>query len=303
VSRLTPRPEGYAPGLEVNLRLLSEGGGVRDPADLRGASMELPRERCVLLVHGYNNHDGEAAAAYLGFRERQYGQFPALQPDALEASFGDAYWPGDADWPGPLDYLDFFFYPAAVCVARDEVPQVLAQAIGRIPGLVTLDVVGHSLGCRVALETLRLLHDTARRPALRRLCLMAAAVPCEFLEAGGRFEPLLRALQADGTAIRVLHSTDDLVLGAAFLFGQPLAGSAEASARALGYRGPPPGMPGVGANVSEKRIPNAGHGDYWGHSGTWAAFIASGEAGAFLALDEQPRTVGTRRPVSFARNV
>ncbi len=276
--------------LEIELRTQPEGGEVLMPAELRGAGAGLPRERCVLLVHGYNNTEGQAAAAYLGFRGRQYEQFPALAPEALEARLADAFWPGDAKWWGPFDLLDFLFYPAAVGVARDEAPAALAEAIGRIPFLVELEVVAHSLGCRLALETLDLLRR-AGGPSIGRVCLMAAAVPCEFVEAGGRFEPLLLSLQASFTEVRVLHSTSDLVLGLAFLAGQPAAG--EPSEAALGYRGPPPGMPGFGANVSDFRVPHAGHGDYWGQGPDRTAAF---DARRFLALDDV-REVGAPRTV------
>jgi hypothetical protein len=302
VARLTRRPAEYAPGLELYLRNDREGGSVRIPGDLRGPRAGLPRDHCVLLIHGYNNHDGEAAAAYLGFRDRQYAQFADLERPGLEARLADAYWPGDTRWWGPLDYLDFFFYPAAVRVARDEIHQALARAIRSVPGLLTLDVVAHSLGCRVALETLAFLRFEGGGPAVRRVCLMAAAVPCEFLEGGGRFTDLLRGLLAEHTQVRVLHSRSDVVLGVAFLFGQPLAGAGEASSGALGYRGPPPGMPGLGANITEYRVPDAGHGDYWGHSGTQASEVASWDAGRFLKLGDQPRAIEPR-PQGDARAV
>ena len=296
MARLEERPAGYQPALELYCRLEPEGGPLCDPAKVRGpgGAPPPPRAHCVLLVHGYNNHDGEAAAAYLGFRERAYDNFPDLVAPALERTLGDAYWPGDARWPGPVDWIDFIFYPDAVPVAV-AAGQVLAEAIRRIPDLVTLDVVAHSLGCRVALETIAQLR-AGGGPALGRLCLMAAAVPCEFVEDEGRYEPLLRALQGEGVPVRVLHSTGDSVLRFAFPFGQSAAG--EATRGALGYEGPPPGMPGLGANVSERRMHGAGHGDYWGHEDNEAA---ARDAGAFLKLGQTLREPGEARALGEAR--
>ena len=288
MSRNAARPDGYRPGLELSCRAALEGGAIRDPAQARwAAGVPTTRLRCTVLVHGYNNNDGEAAQAYLGFRKRGYEEFPALLPGALETRLADAYWPGDADWPGPLDFLDFLFYPRAVPVAVGTAP-VLAAAIRSIPGLVSIDVIAHSLGCRVALQAIGEL--LASGPRVERVCLMAGAVPVEFLQGDGRYEPVLRALLAQGTPVRVLHSRADLVLRFAFPPGQ--AAAFEPSLQALGLYGPTPGMPGFGANISERRIPGAGHSDYWGHNDDPSAAY---DAAEFLKLGEAARVVGKIR--------
>ena len=291
MSRLDARPADYAPGLELNLRNAPEGGKVRSPAAFKGATPLLPRSRCLVLVHGYNNHEGEAALAYLGFRRREYELYEDLLPGSLEARLGDAFWPGDADWPGPLDWLDFFFYPGAVPVARDAAPKPLANAVRAIPGIVVVDFVAHSLGCRLVLETINELRAHGG-PAIGRVCLMAAAVPLEHVSAQGRFGQLLRDLQAAGVDIRVLHSSSDIVLGFTFVPGQAFAG--EPTRGALGHDGPPPDMPGAGANVSERRIAGAGHSDYWGYKDSDASASASREAGLFLKLGARPRAIAPR---------
>jgi hypothetical protein len=305
VSRYTGLPPGYAPGLEIEARVQPEGGEVRRPAALQGASPLLPRARCTVLIHGYNNHEGEAAAAYLGFREREYALFEDLRPGALEARFADCFWPGDAAWPGPLDWLDFLFYPAAVPIARSAAPGPLADAIRRIPGVVIVDIVAHSLGCRLALEVLKDLRANGG-PAIGRVCLMAAAVPLEYVGAAGPYGEVLRALQAANVEIRVLHSTSDLVLALAFAPGQAVAG--EPTRGALGRDGPPPDMPGAGANVTGRRIAGAAHSDYWGEPRTDAAEAASREAGLFLRLGEKPRQIAARivaqpRPLGAFRSI
>ena len=55
-----------------------------------------------------------------------------------------------------------------------------------MPSLERVDFIGHSLGCRVALETLLLLR-TRSLPIVGRVVLMAAAVPSEMLESAGKF--------------------------------------------------------------------------------------------------------------------
>jgi len=85
------------------------------------------------------------------------------------------------------------------------------------------------------------------------------------------------------------------VLRFAFPMGQALAG--EPSRGALGFEGPPPGMPGFGATLSARRIEGAHHVDYWGHHDNPAATAASLDAAEFLRLGESTREVGKRRAV------
>ncbi|MBA3644676.1 MAG: alpha/beta hydrolase [Gemmatimonadaceae bacterium] len=287
------RPADYRPLLQLYLRKNAEGGALLSPADIRTSADELTRRECVVLVHGFNNTDSEASEAYLGFRTREKEIFSPADPQTFEHLFADAFWPGDADWWSFFDRADFLIYPAAVHTAV-RAARELANALWRMPNLETVDFIGHSLGSRVVLETLLLLRARAM-PRIRRVALMAAAVPSEMLEPRGRFYDLLIALQGDGSTIDILHSKADTVLHYAFPPGQSLAGGREASERALGRFGPSPLMPGYRANVSEREIGGAAHGDYWGHSKTASSRVATEEAGRFLRLGEFKREIGTVR--------
>lgn len=287
------RPADYNPLLQLYLRRKPEGGRILVPAEIRASADELTRRECVVLVHGFNNTDSEAAEAYFGFRTRQREIFSPASPDLFEHRFGDAFWPGDADWWSLFDKLDFLVYPSAVHTAVPTGAE-LANAILRMPNLEQVDFIGHSLGCRVVLETLLLLHGRAR-PRLRRVVLMAAAVPSEMLEPGGKFYDLLTAMSAEGTTIDVLYSKADTVLHHAFPPGQSLAGGREPSQRALGRFGPSPWMPGFRGTISEREIGGAKHSDYWGHSKTAPSRVATEEAGRFLRLGAIGREVGTPR--------
>jgi len=289
------QPAGYDPKLRLWLRQDLEGGGLRDPAALMPAPDA--RRECLVLVHGFNNHAGEAAAAYFGFRKSQYEQYPELADRVLEDWFGDGYWPGDADWPGPLDWLDALVYPIAVKTA-EKCGAILAAAIQRMPNIERVDFAGHSLGCRVVLEAADVLRATG--PAIGRICLMAAAVPDEMVEPGGRFDELLWRLVDAGVKIHVMHSDKDTVLRFAFPPGQALAG--EASLRALGLNGPPVDMIGVGGMVTHVKIAGAKHGHYWGHTDSNARAQAVRESGTFLRIGEPRRTIG-ERPLGDARDV
>jgi len=83
-----PRPAGYNPPLQFLLRQKPEGGDILSPgkfADDRG----MPSRRsCVVMVHGFNNTDGEAAYAYFGFRNQQISAF-GVSLQELDARLGE----------------------------------------------------------------------------------------------------------------------------------------------------------------------------------------------------------------------
>jgi pimeloyl-ACP methyl ester carboxylesterase len=289
------RPDGYSPFLEFYLRKKLEGGSLLVPGIFHGKLDAIARRECLVLVHGFNNTEGEAAAAYFGFRNRQTEIFSPVYGSVFERRFGDSFWPGDADWWWFFDKVDFLIYPSAVHTAVKAGEQ-LGNLLLSMPNLERVDFIAHSLGCRVTLEALQ--HLRARAvPLVERVCLMAAAVPSEMIEPGGRYYDLLRDLAGEGTQIQVLRSSDDTVLHYAFPPGQQLAGSGEASHRALGRFGILPTMPGFGAALTERQIAGAGHGDYWGQSRTAASVSATDAAGRFLRLGEVDRELGVIRPV------
>jgi pimeloyl-ACP methyl ester carboxylesterase len=289
------RPADYKPLLQFYLRRKAEGGRLLVPADIRTSADELTRRECLVLVHGFNNTDSEASEAYFGFRARENEIFSTADSRAFEHRFGDVFWPGDADWWSFFDKVDFLVYPSAVHTAVPTGAE-LANALWRMPNLEQVDFIGHSLGCRVVLETLLILRGRAQ-PRVRKVVLMAAAVPSEMLEPRGKFYGLLTAMAAEGTIIDVLHSMQDTVLHYAFPPGQSLAGGREGSERALGRYGPSPLMPGYRSTLMEREIAGAKHGDYWGHSKTDPSRVATEEAGRFLALGTIGRPLGTEREI------
>jgi hypothetical protein len=277
VSRFKGLPAAYDPWLVLSVREAPEGGNLAvsvtsDPAFPPSSAREL-----IVLVHGFNNHMGEAAEAYEGFRDRQY-PLANVSPPALEPRLGDFFWPGDADWTGLLDKADFLVYPTAVNTAP-EAGQRLADYLTALPNLIVLNFVGHSLGCRVVLECISRL-PPASRPAIRHVVLMAAAVPTFMVESGGA---LASAVEAAASVV-VLHSTSDTVLHYAFPPGQTIAGHGEGFLPvALGRFGPPAGMVG---RLEQHEVKGARHGDYWGVRGddvSAASEAARAEAARFLA--------------------
>jgi pimeloyl-ACP methyl ester carboxylesterase len=286
------RPKGYKPYLEFYLRRDPEGGKLLTPSVFHGALDAQARRECLVLVHGFNNSDSGAADAYFAFRDAETKIFNPIDASVFEGRFGDTFWPGDADWSF-FDKLDFLIYPSAVHTAVKAANE-LANLLWKMPNLERVDFIGHSLGCRVTLETLLLLRQRTL-PMIGRVVLMAAAVPSEMLERGGKFFDLLMELWAEGIEILVLHSTEDKVLHFAFPPGQALAGGKEASDRALGRFGPSGMMPGWRKTFIGEPNPGADHSDYWGDGAKEPSANATLRAGTFLKLGDLGREIGSAR--------
>lgn len=291
MSRYAGLPAPYDPWLVLSVRESPEGGNLSLAVSSAPASPPSAARELVVLVHGFNNHMGEAAQAYQGFRDRQY-PWAGVMPPALEPVLGDFFWPGDADWVGLLDKIDFLVYPTAVNTAP-LAGQRLAKYLASLPNLLNVDFVAHSLGCRVVLECMQAMLGMPARPNIRRVVLMAAAVPDYMVAPNGS----LAQAVAQAESVLVLHSTSDTVLHYAFPPGQTMAGAGEGLLpTALGRRGPPAGMPG---DVLDFAIKGAGHGDYWGHMGDDVSAtedqirgVVAGHVAASLHLGQIARQVG-----------
>jgi pimeloyl-ACP methyl ester carboxylesterase len=294
--------EPYDPLLRIDQRRRDEGGAVRTPALPRwrappGTAQE--QRELVVLVHGFNNDRAEAAKAYAGLRKQQRALLGETHFPGFDAALGDDYWPGDADW-GLFDFAVFLVYPQAVGVARDEVAVPLADYLRTRSDVQVVHFVGHSLGCRVVLETLADLSSHAGGPRVGKVCLMAAAVPVAMLCPGGRLEQAL----AVPREVLVLYSPNDLVLAAAFPAGQTLAGAGEGFfPEAVGLAGSVPAI------VQREQITDAGHGHYWGDADKPATRQAAEALRAFLGFGPavsrklSARTVAATRMVADVREV
>lgn len=293
----------YKPALKFDLRQKDEGGDIKIPGRVDGKMDVFNRRECLVLVHGFNNHAGEAAASYQGFRASECDRYADLKPENLEKLLGDTFWPGDAGWPGPLDWLDFMVYPAAVGTARSAGPE-LGHLIMKFPMLDRIHFLGHSLGCRVVLETLDYLKKNSF-PLSRvgGICLMAAAVQADTLADNGRFADVLDSLGTAGAKILVLHSAKDAVLHYTFGLGQTAAGEGWFP-MALGRFGPPPNMRGI---VFQETIEGAEHSDYWGRKDNAPSKASTAAVGDFFKLSDKPREMKPRyftaaREVAWCRD-
>lgn len=268
----------YAAGLVLNMREVDEGGPVLSPcsADWRAGQSRRQTELLV-LVHGFNNHRREAQDAYLGFRALQKQRLDAAYTSGFEDMLGDGFWPGDANFTGPLDLVDFLVYPATVARAKQTAVVLAGYLATQRADVVSLSFVGHSMGCRVILETIKLLLPVpGYRDRIAKVCLMAAAVPTRAVFPGGDLADALGAARQ----VEVLHSSDDLVLNLAFPIGQTLAGDGFFP-EAIGRHGNIPASPG---HVDRHRVADAGHSDYWGWNGSAASAAAADLVSQLLAV-------------------
>jgi pimeloyl-ACP methyl ester carboxylesterase len=205
--------------------------------------------RVTFLIHGFNVNREEGATGL--------GNLAQCLNSALGAAVVSVLWPGD-HWLGPLSY------PSEGRDADDTAAQ-FARFIGDVvPPLTSLSFVTHSMGARVAMETIERLLGRAYR--FDQLCLMAPAVDDTCLASLNAY----RATVENCNRVAVLSSKEDEVLKYAYPAGDLLQAFAfwhDTAGSALGYRGPRSHDPsgGVPDNVLHKMIGvdrNSDHGDY-----------------------------------------
>lgn len=240
----------------LDFREAEVGGAVIGPSleDARGARLLLREldarsresEHVVVLVHGFNVSRARGKRALLSLAARLGRR--------VDACFLAVLWPGD-DRLSPLTY-------ALEERDADRTAERLARTLAsRLPSATRISIVAHSLGCRVALETMRALHLRGR--AMEEVVLMAGAVDRDALARRDRY----RAATSAARRVHWLASTSDRVLQLAFPMGDAIAALLFGgyTRSALGRRGPtaagagrvPPCVDGL--EVGALRV---GHGDY-----------------------------------------
>ncbi|MBI2002191.1 MAG: alpha/beta hydrolase [candidate division NC10 bacterium] len=240
---------------DLSVRTRGVGGPVAPEVVEIPRGWILGRRRVLVLVHGYNNTDDEARRSYHVYTQNLEG---VLTSDRLP-ELGRFFWPGDSAW----GFLSALSYPWEIGDARQSASRLarfFAGVFGPEGGPTELNFVGHSLGCRLLLEALALVASGAVGgwPEVRRLCLMAAAVPVELVEATGRLEAAARWPRS----LLLLYSPDDSVLHFAFPIGQAAAfalGEEDGLyLTAVGRHGQPSGLTPYRVELS-----GDGHSDYW----------------------------------------
>ena len=216
-------------------------------------------QHLVLLIHGYNNDSADAKKAYDGFHARQR-DLAGGERYGIGRTFVEVYWPGDAAW----GIASFLFYMGSIRHAVQTADRLADYLAEHARDSARIDIVAHSMGCRLASELLRALIDRPIPPQIERIVFMAGAIPTFMLQhrtPPRRLRPSYDRVLREGA--RSLYSGADMVLSFAFPAGQTLAPGAEGFLpTALGHaRWTDLTVP---YNLDQQQNSGAGHGDYWG---------------------------------------
>ena len=207
----------------------------------------------VLLVHGYNTTQGDASDGYRAFLDRQ------LEIGPLKDKVIAVYWPGD-NWEGGLYYMQAIPKARATGLALAEEIRRAAAATGHLH----LKILAHSLGCRVVFETLcELSRNELPTLVIEAVVLMAAAVATAALSARDSLGEVFPVFSQ--VPFMSLYSSEDKVLTFAFPLGQSLAGEGFLPT-ALGHDRWGGLLAGGALRFTQRRVPQAKHGDYWSGS-------------------------------------
>lgn len=235
------------------------GGDIRTVPEVSDAAALASAQHLVLLIHGYNNDMEDAIKAYDGFHARQHD----LDGEArygLDRVFVDVYWPGDGAW----GIVSFLFYMKSIKHAVTTADRLGAYLAERVAATSRVDIVAHSMGCRLAMELLRALSVQPSAPGVGRMVLMAGAIPTYMLglqTPPRHLRPAYDAVLREGA--RSLYSGSDKVLAYAFPAGQSLASGDEGFIpTALGHDLWVDSS--VPHNLGQVENEQADHGDYWG---------------------------------------
>ena len=243
----------------------------------------------LMLMHGFNNTASAAHESY----EILIGQLGSRLQQLHEPidAILEFQWPGNVAVISFFKYLDFAGYPADISQALLS-SQTLADYFRQLAAaggaLLKVSIIGHSLGCRLALEMMRNVANTPR-PQLGMVALMAPAVPVTLVDSPQDPAAYLTSTDLLPQSLLKFHSTADVVLADAFPAGQTLAYlmNIESSPylEAVGHLGNP-------ANFGDSRAMSGnGHGDYWADPRVSNDIIAA------LDPTKQTRIQGRKLPV------
>ena len=160
-------------------------------------------QRLIILVHGYNNTLSFGRARLMGFMN-------LLATGGNTDVMLSVLWPGDG-WANALTY------PFEARDADDTATALLQWLTTNVDTSARIAFIGHSLGCRVVMNTAQQLARRTGGPQLDRICLMAPALDNDCLGRTGVTCYQEVTLAAD--RIAVLASEEDLVLRFAYPLG------------------------------------------------------------------------------------
>jgi pimeloyl-ACP methyl ester carboxylesterase len=260
---------------ELSVRGRYPGEVLANDVDVSGCDSDLGAARLTILIHGYQNSHEQALERYVAFEQNLADA--GVRRNALGAVW-HFHWPGNHE--GKLTSV--ITYAARIPDARSSGQMLAALFLNARRPDQQICIVGHSMGCRVALEAIRerrRIGDEWRGAEVKVLVLLAAAVPQVFCS-GNRYFP---APWRDSTE-HVFYSLNDMALGLAFNVAQGQYGE---PGHAVGKDGRP-----IGRWTSRCET-DFDHGDYW--TSPFIAERVGEELGALAPIAHLPLRPERRR--------
>lgn len=223
---------------ELSFRDLPDHGGAVVPGHLIPIDNAPPPARSealyhcnevTFIIHGFNVSEKKG-------RESLTKLAKILDNDKPDTAVVIVLWPGDSPI-GPISY-PFSEGKQAIDTAM-QLSRFIEDDVGR---KATINIVAHSLGCQVALETVLRLSamaaDGDEDYPIAQICLFAAAVddfslsmPKRFKHAVSRAQRVLVLSSKDDSVLKFMYPIGDLIQSFTFLFR-------DTAGLALGYHGP-----------------------------------------------------------------
>jgi hypothetical protein len=228
-------------GDRVNkLSVRGSGVAIGRKVDDNGSKQDREAGHLLVLIHGFNNSEDDADDSYTNLRTHL-----AKAANGHRERIGSVwefYWPGDPTTPFGYSGRNYSAMIAGDTLAQDWVARLRRDQ--------TVSIVAHSLGCRVAMETIRSIRETPNWGGARIgfAFLMAAAVPEPLCEPSSEYYPDMVARE------HVFYSRSDWVL---WLWFRPGQRGVTEPGRAVGRYGGPP------QRWSTSTPTGLGHGEYW----------------------------------------
>jgi len=182
--------------------------------DSQGNVRDRDAERLVILIHGYQNSEDKAGGSYKKFRKLV--RSVALGGERGAGAIWEFHWPGNHTlWP-----VSVFGYPVRIGAARIAGDLLARRWLADRGSHQSVVLVAHSLGCRVALETVWAILDEQQRgnydgARIEAVFLLAAAVPTRLCAPGMAF-----ANRYPDSKDHVFFSQNDITLRFTFNPGQ-----------------------------------------------------------------------------------
>lgn len=207
----------------------------------------------VLFIHGFNDTQKFADCAYRQF----LALFSTQLNGAARPNVVRFFWPGDQS-NVIVSTLDYVGARDHALTSAQLLAKFLAAHAATLSSGLNLDIVAHSMGNRIILETAKQLRAASAPVRIRTCCLMAAAVTTSSIEnaTGGPLSLWAEAASISHSA--VMSSTGDDVLRLAFPPGQTLCHEGFFP-EAVGRFGHPSGV----IWSSHATFNRFGHSDYW----------------------------------------